>query len=91
MIKTFKVEVEGEGSSFYIEPRYKEKIVKMLCNFDVLSHVNRSFKSPKPEKKIEILTKEQGGCIVCGKPRRKNSKSKQYCDSCRKKLKEKTN
>jgi len=91
MIKTFKVKVEGEKTSFYIEPRYKEKIVKMLCNFDILSPVSRSFKSPKPEKKVEKLTKEQGGCIKCGKPRRKNGKSKQYCDSCRRQLKDKTN
>ena len=92
MIKTFKVTVEGEQTSFYIEVKYREKIVNLLANFDVLSPVNLGFPLPKPDQKVErFYSKEEGGCIRCGKKRRTNGKSKQYCDNCRKKNKEKRN
>ena len=92
MIKTFKVTVSGEDFSFYIEPKYREDIVATLKNFDVLTSVNKRMKMPKPDEPVDrFLTKEQGGCIKCGKPRAINSKSKQYCNRCRRKLKEERN
>lgn len=35
MIKTFKVTISGERTSFYIEPRYKKTIEKIVILYDV--------------------------------------------------------
>jgi hypothetical protein len=64
MIKTFKVTVEGERTSFYIEPKYKEKIVEALVNFDVVTSVNQKTKMPKsdkvfPKSDVFRLTRQQ--------------------------------
>lgn len=90
MIKTFKVTVEGEKTSFYIEPKYYSKIITVLDNFDCLSQVNAMMLLPKPEViKEVILSHEQGGCIKCGKYRGKRRQNKKLCLLCQRERKAK--
>ncbi len=86
MIKTIKVTVAGEQTSFYIEPKHLGVLLKVLDQLDVI-YTPASLKLPlipvKPEpNKLKWLTREEGGCVKCGRFRGKRRAKKMFCLAC---------
>lgn len=101
MIQTFQVTVTGEKVSFYVELKYRRFLIDFLDNLDCITmpvndkKVKSDFSISQLLKNRDIvpsrIPKELGGCIRCGKRRRKNGKNKLWCTACKRDNREKRN
>ncbi len=99
MIQTFKVTVVGEEVAFYVETKYRQFLIDFLDNLDCITmpvnetkiktHIRVSQFLKSKEITPKRIPKELGGCIRCGKPRRKNGRNKLYCTACKRENREK--
>lgn len=89
MIKTIKVTVAGEETSFYIEPKHKELLIETLEKLDIISTpATLSLPQIPLRPKLEVpkwLSRNEGGCVKCGMLKGKRRMKKMYCLQCQKK------